>query len=212
MNQNHGGSESRHPRRKAARQGSAKPGGRHTGRQARSTSGPVRRSSPRAAESVRVVEQAPQPEPLRPFRILIAVHRPRFRGRAERAAALSGWEVVSLLNKQDPIGQVSSSAGPPDIFVLSGDFGRQKDLAIFRAVQSWRTQGMTLVGMVEDCEQSPAGHPGASASKLCDICLTPPYKTAELRELFTGIYEAIFKQQAPPPVKAAEPAEDPDEE
>src|SRR5690349_7604802 len=41
-----------------------------------------------------------------PFRILIAVHRPRFRGRAVRAAALVGWEVTTLLNKQDVVGQV----------------------------------------------------------------------------------------------------------
>src|SRR5947209_7359321 len=50
---------------------------------------------------------APDDSAVMPFRVLIAVHRPRFRGRAVRAAALVGWEVTALLNKQDVVGQVA---------------------------------------------------------------------------------------------------------
>lgn len=109
-----------------------------------------------------------------PFRVLIAVHRPRFRGRSERAAALQGWQVTALLNKQDPVGQCAKAPRPPDLLVLSGDFGRQKDYAIFRAVQPYRAKGMKLIGLVEDCEAAPEGHPDSVPEKLCDICIPPP--------------------------------------
>ena len=85
------------------------------------------------------------------FRVLIAVHRPRYRGRTERAAALVGWEITALLNKQDPVGLCAKPPRPPDVLILSGDFGRQKDLAIFRAVQPYRRKGMRLVGLIDDC-------------------------------------------------------------
>ena len=94
-----------------------------------------------------------------PFRILIAVHRPRYRGRTERAAALIGWEITALLNKQDPVGLCAKPPRPPDVLILSGDFGRQKDLAIFRAVQRYRRQGMRLIGLVDDCHTAPEGFP-----------------------------------------------------
>ncbi len=133
-----------------------------------------------------------------PFRILIAVHRPRFRGRAERAAAREGWLVTSLLTRQDPVGQVSKPPSPPQIVVLSHDFGRQKDLAIFRAVQKWRSQGMILIGLVEDCEIAPETHPDSVPNQLCDVCLTPPVKTADFNALFAELYEAIKGEPAPP--------------
>ncbi len=148
------------------------------------------------------------------FRILIAVHRPRFRGRAERAAALVGWEVTSLLNKQDPVGLVAKPPRPPDLLVLSGDFGRQRDYAIFRAVQRWRAQGMKLIGMVDDCQTAPEGYPDSAPEALCDICLTPPYKTADLRALFIRLYEQMRGEPAPPPLHTPastahdEPSED----
>ena len=37
---------------------------------------------------------SPGTEPGRPFRVLIAVHRPRYRGRAERAASLVGSGIL----------------------------------------------------------------------------------------------------------------------
>jgi hypothetical protein len=133
-----------------------------------------------------------------PFRVLIAVHRPRFRGRAERAAAFVGWEVTSLLNKQDPVGQAAKPPRPPDLLILSGDFGRQRDYAIFRAVQTWRKQGMRLIGMVEDCATAPEADPDSAPQMLCDVCIDPPYKTAELRALFARLYEEIRGEPAPP--------------
>lgn len=138
-----------------------------------------------------------------PFRVLIAVHRPRFRGRAERAAALAGWEITTLLNKQDVVGQVAKLPRPPDLVVLSGDFGRQRDYAIFRAIQSWRKEGMHLIGMVEDCQTAPEAFPESAPERLCDTCLVPPYKTAELRALFARLYEEMRGVPAPPPRSAS---------
>jgi hypothetical protein len=146
--------------------------------------------------------QSTEKEPSRkdsPFRVLIAVHRPRFRGRAERAASLVGWEVTALLNKQDPVGQAAKPPRPPDILILSGDFGRQKDYAIFRAVQPYRKQGMRLIGMVEDCATAPEGFPNSAAENLCDVCISPPYKTVDLRALFARLYEEIRGEPAPAP-------------
>ncbi|MCS6775492.1 MAG: hypothetical protein RMJ43_04115 [Chloroherpetonaceae bacterium] len=135
-----------------------------------------------------------------PFRVLIAVHRPRFRGRAERAAALVGWEVTALLNKQDPVGYCQKPPRPPDVLLLSGDFGRQKDYAIFRAVQRFRAQGMQLIGLVEDCQSPPEGFPDSVPDRLCDVCLTPPYRTADLRAVLVQIYERMRGEPAPPPI------------
>lgn len=157
------------------------------------------------------MERTPAPEGPGAFRIVIAIHRPRYRGRAERAAALVGWEVTALLNKQDPVGLCAKAPRPPDLLVLSGDFGRQKDLAIFRAVQRYRDQGMRLIGLVDDCETPPEGFPDSVPIDLCDICIAPPYKTAELRALFTRLYIEMRGAPAPQPIAKAAP-EDLDEE
>ena len=135
-----------------------------------------------------------------PFRVLIAVHRPRYRGRSERAAALTGWEVTALLNKQDPVGMCAKPPRPPDILVMSGDFGRQKDLAIFRAVQRYRSQGLLIVGLVDDAHTAPEGFPESAPIALCDVCLEPPYKTAEIRALLEELYEELRGETAPPPM------------
>jgi len=194
--------------------GAGRPSGAHASR-----SRPAKRSqassrpSRRRSSDFAIVERTPNSlaSPPRadttsdlpgPFRVLIAVHRPRFRGRAERAAALIGWEVTSLLNKQDPVGQVAKPPRPPDILVISGDFGRQRDYAIFRAVQSWRNQGMRIVGLVDDCETPPEGYPDSSPERLCDVCLTPPYKMADLRTQFARLYEEMRGETAPPPRSA----------
>lgn len=147
-----------------------------------------------------------------PFRLLLAVHRPRYRGRAARAAALVGWEVTTLLNKQDVVGHVAKGPRPPDIVMLSGDFGRQRDYAIFRAIQGWRKQGMHLIGMVDDCESAPPEFPESAPENLCDVCVTPPYKMVDLRSLFVRLYEQIRGVPAPPPRTAAGPERDDDVE
>ncbi len=143
-----------------------------------------------------------------PFRIVIAVHRPRYRGRCERAAALEGWDVTSLLNRQDPVGIVTKKPGPPDLLILSGDFGRQKDYAIFRAVQAWREKGMRIVGLVDDCETPPEGFPDSAPADICDVCLSPPYTATALRDLFAQLYTEMRGKPAPPPVKSARAVEE----
>ena len=166
------------------------------------------------APQVQIVERdAPRvpaaPTAPGPFRIVIAVHRPRYRGRCERAAALEGWEVTSLLNRQDPVGLVAKKPGPPDLLILSGDFGRQKDYAIFRAVQPWREKGMRLVGLADDCETPPEGFPDSAPQAVCDVCLAPPYTAVELRAVFARLYTEMRGKPAPPPMKAsAAPEED----
>ena len=138
-----------------------------------------------------------------PFRVLIAVHRPRYRGRAGRAAQITSWDVVSLLNKQDPVGICSKAPSPPDILILSGDFGRQKNLAIFRAVQPFRDKGMVLIGIVDDCTEAPEGFPESIPAQLCDICLPPPYRTMEIRKILTDLYTKKTGKAAPAPTHAS---------
>ena len=143
-----------------------------------------------------------------PFRVLIAVHRPRYRGRAGRAAQITSWDVISLLNKQDPVGICSKAPSPPDILILSGDFGRQKNLAIFRAVQPFRAKGMILIGIVDDCSEAPEEFPESIPAQLCDICLSPPYRTMEIRKILTDLYTKKTGKAAPAPIHASnEPTE-----
>ncbi len=161
-----------------------------------------------------IVDKTPEPEPApvdRTFRVLIAVHRPRYRGRVERAAALTGWNVTALLNKQDPVGIAQKPPRPPDLLILSEDFGRQRDLAIFRAVQKWRSQGMRVIGLVEDCATPPEGFPDSVPSRLCDVCLTPPYKASDLRALLVRQYEEMRGEPAPPPKTKADAADEDEE-
>ena len=99
-----------------------------------------------------------------------------------------------------------------DLLILSEDFGRQKNLAIFRAVQKYREQGMVIVGLVEDCQTAPEGFPDSVPADLCDVCLEPPYKTADLRALFTEVYEELRGQPAPPPLAKGAIEADEDED
>lgn len=151
-----------------------------------------------AAGGAFIVERTPLPKS-NTFRILLAIHRPRFRGRAQRAAALGDWDVVALQNKQDPVGIVQKPPRPPDILVISGDFGRQRSYGILRAVQSARLKGMKIVALVDDCSEAPEGYPDAIPSQLSDVCLTPPYLTTDLRAVFVKLYEEIKGEPAPPP-------------
>ena len=164
--------------------------------------------------AMNIIEKTPETEPApidKTFRIVIAVHRPRYRGRAERAAALTGWNVTALLNKQDPVGLVQKPPRPPDLLILSEDFGRQRDLAIFRAVQKWRSQGMKLIGLVEDCAAHPEGFPDSVPSVLCDVCLSPPYRASDIRALLVRLYEEMRGEPAPSPKSKAEDADEEEE-
>ncbi len=118
------------------------------------------------------------------------MHRPRYRGRTERACAIGGWQVTSLLNKQDVVGFVQKSEGPPDLVILSSDFGRQKSLGIFKAIQQMRPTGMKIVGLIVD-EEGLTTQDGIPAEKLCDVSIAPPYKAADLRTVFCKLYEDI---------------------
>ena len=117
------------------------------------------------------------------FRVLVAVHRPRYRARTERAMRGFDWEVRSLLNKEDPVGMIQKQ--PPNIFVISDDFGRQKDLGILRAVQRFRDSGMKIVGVFEDAESA------AENGSLCEVAIAPPWNTALMRATLAGIYTEV---------------------
>ncbi len=132
-----------------------------------------------------------EPSARNPFRVVIAVHRPRFRRRAERAVQFENWEITVLLNKEDAVGACQRGPRPPDILVISHDFGRQKTLAIFRAVQNLRSSGLKIVGLVEDCNSGPDEFPEAVPARLCDVCLTEPIKTADLQAVFVNLFEQI---------------------
>ncbi len=185
---------------------SGRPGGENRRPQPRKPR-PAREGELRIVERPTTIIEGPGP-----FRVVIAVHRPRYRGRAERAAALVGWEVTALLNKQDPVGLCAKAPRPPDLLVLSGDFGRQKDLAIFRAVQRYRSEDMLLIGLVDDCETPPEGFPDSIPNRLCDVCIAPPYKTADLRALFSQLYTEMRGKPAPPPISRAAGPEEPEED
>ena len=117
------------------------------------------------------------------FRVLIAVHRPRYRSRAERAVNLPGWEVRSLLNREDPIGILNQK--PPHILILSADFGRNKTLGFMKAAQRYRSSQTKIIGVFEDDEGAKA------AAELCDAVFFPPWKSVEMRAKAAELFEQI---------------------
>ncbi len=122
------------------------------------------------------------------------MHRPRYRGRLERAAQIPSWDVTSLLNKQDVVGQVEKAPGPPDVVIISSDFGRQKSYGIFKAIQKYRRDGLKIVGLSDEWDEC---EDGLDPKSLCDIHLSPPYKTIEFREMLRTIFEDIRGEVAP---------------
>jgi len=87
--------------------------------------------------------------------------------------------VRSLLNKEDPIGMMNSKA--PHVFIVSDDFGRQKDMGIIRAAQRFRAAGMKVIGLFEEPESAE------SAGELCDETVAPPWRTADLHALIVAM-------------------------
>lgn len=148
---------------------------------ARSGSAPGSKRRPRArpVAAPKPLVESPVKDDGR-FRVLIAVHRPRYRSRAERAVNAAGWEVRALLNREDPIGLLNQKHW--HILILSDDFGRQKALALFHAAQRFRPK-TRIVGVFEDGESAVSG------IELCDAQFSPPWKTIEMRESVTGICE-----------------------
>ena len=145
----------------------------------RTSKSPVQRAKGRPAP-VKLKEEHPH---AKRFRVLIAVHRPRFRSRAERAVDFPGWLVRSLLNKEDPVGLINQL--PPHILIISDDFGRQKDMGIVKAVQRYRKAGMRIIGLFEDPEVAEM------ARQDCDFALAMPWKTADVHALASKVYEEI---------------------
>jgi hypothetical protein len=144
-------------------------------------------------------EKSPEPKDDR-FRVLIAVNRPRYRSRSERAVDLPGWEVRSLTNKEDPIGLINQKR--PDILIISDDFGRNKNLGFIRAAQRWRPEGMRIIALFEDEEVSEG------AQELYDASLIPPWKAIQLREVAGTLYEEVRGEPAPLTTRPLEETED----
>ena len=82
-----------------------------------------------------------------------------------------------MLNKEDPVGVVHQRR--PNVLIISDDFGRQKDLGILRAVQRFRDSGMKIVALFQEEESAE------KYSALYDAALTPPWKTADMREIIS---------------------------
>ena len=142
----------------------------------RSGAGPAPRPKP---SGPRVLQKKQVPEP---FRVLIAVNRPRYRVRSERATNGDGWATLSLLNKQDPIGLINQKQ--PDVLIISDDFGRNKNLGFVKAAQKWRASGLKLILLTEDAAVA------ANSTELWDSALVTPWKTIQLRALVAAVYLA----------------------
>jgi hypothetical protein len=143
----------------------------------------------RAADRRAAAQPKPQEKKPEPFRVLLAIHRPRYRARAERAAAIPGWKVRSLLNREDPIGLIVRER--PDLFILSVDFARNTNVGYLRAAQRFRQAGLKIIalGETEDDAREAAG--------LCDRTFFPPWKTAELRADVADLYEQMRGEPIP---------------
>lgn len=128
----------------------------------------------------RAKARPPDPEP---FRVLIAAHRPRYRSRAEHAVDVPGWEVRSLLNREDPIGLINRK--PPDIFIISVDPETKTNVGYLRAAQRYRPGGMRIIGLFEDAETA------AEFAGQCDTAFAAPWRHAEVHTAALTIHEAI---------------------
>lgn len=135
-----------------------------------------------------------------PFRVLLAVHRPRYRVRAERAVAFEEWAVRSLLNREDPIGLMGQKR--PDLFIVSVDIAKRKHIGYLRAAQRYRQEGMRVVGLFENGEEA------REAADLCDAFLVSPWRTADLREVAASLHTAI---RGEPPMQSMTRDDDEDE-
>lgn len=137
---------------------------------------------------------------LEPFRVLLAVHRPRYRVRAERAIAFEGWAVRSLLNREDPIGLMGQKC--PDLFIVSVDLAKRKNTGYLRAAQRYRQEGMRVVGLFEN------GGEAREAADLCDAFLIPPWRTTDLQKIAASLHTAI---RGEPPMQCMTREDDEDE-
>jgi hypothetical protein len=135
-----------------------------------------------------------------PFRVLIAVSRPRYRSRAERATLFDDWAVRILTNKEDPIGLINQVM--PDIYIVSEDFGKSKKMGMLTAAQRWREKGLKVVAIFEDEEKKE------EAAELYDAAICPPWKTAQLREVLAEVFRS---KRGVEPVSLSAPGHSPAE-
>jgi|GEM_PF-3578697 hypothetical protein len=119
----------------------------------------------------------------KPFKVLVAIHRPRYRARMLRGITMFDWEVRSLLNKEDPIGILNQHE--TNILVLSDDFGRNRELGFFKAAQRFRPQGVHIVGVFDTEEDANA------ASGLYDMALYTPWKSLHAQEILAELFQRI---------------------
>ncbi|HXG24482.1 MAG TPA: hypothetical protein VNJ09_08020 [Chthonomonadales bacterium] len=148
-------------------------------------SGRTNRPPNRARKPTQTVIHQKEPEP---FRVLLAIHRPRYRARAERAVAFEGWAVRSLLNREDPIGRMGQKR--PDLFIVSVDLAKRQNIGYLRAAQRYRQEGMRIIALFENDEEA------RESADLCDVFLVSPWRTADLREVAASLHMTI--RGAPP--------------
>lgn len=110
----------------------------------------------RRAEKARLAEsgETPAPPKKNAFAVLLAVHRPRYRSRAERAVASPEWNVRSLTIKEDPIGMIQQKT--PDVFIVSVETDKNKGVGYLRAAQRFREQGLFVLALFESPEEAEA--------------------------------------------------------
>lgn len=151
------------------------------------------RQKPKAVREAEA-EQRERAKQAEPFRVLLAIHRPRYRSHAERAVALPGWEVRSLLNREDPIGILNQ--GATNLFILSVDVAENKGVGFLRAAQRYRSADLRIIGLFENAEEAEDN------AAACDAAFAPPWRTSELRAKAVELYTQITGRPlaAPDPV------------
>ena len=125
----------------------------------------------------------------KPFKVLVAIHRPKYRSRMLRGLSMFDWDVRSLLNKEDPIGILNQHE--TNILVLSDDFGRNRELGFFKAAQRFRPQGVYIIGVFDTEEDANA------ASELYDMSLYTPWKSLHAKVVLAELFQRI---KGEPPV------------
>ncbi len=147
----------------------------------------LRQARPKPKEAA---EEKPQDNS---FRVLLCIHRPKYRTRVERAVAAVDWNIRSLLIKEDPIGLINQKR--PDIFIVSIDSSKNKNVGFLKACQKWRAQGMRVIGVLESDADIEV------IDGLCDNFVQTPWKSVDIRDIVSDIYrrkrskEPIYKTE-----------------
>ncbi len=146
----------------------------------------LRQARPKPKE----VEEKPKEDQ---FRVLLCIHRPKYRSRVERAVAAVDWNLRSLTIKEDPIGLINQKR--PDIFIITIDSTKNKNVGFLKACQKWRSQGMRVICILESEADNEV------AEGLCDSTLESPWKSVHVRDIVSDIYR---KKRGKEPVYSTE--------